>query len=98
MILSLSFIGATYAAVAGDWGYKENGRDWPNLKIESNSCANTMQSPIDLPTNMEAFKTIPFKEDRLNKIYTNPKNVDVKWTGKTSYIGLPENDINLYHS
>lgn len=41
--------GAAFAG-EGDWDYKQNGKDWPNLKnIKDNNCGGTKQSPIDLP-------------------------------------------------
>jgi len=92
-------VSAASAAVAGDWGYKENGNDWPQLKdIENNSCGNTKQSPIDLPMVVAPQSIVNSKDDQFNKIYTNPKDVEVTWTGKTSYISLPKDDVNLFQS
>jgi len=95
----ISLIGAASAAAAGDWGYKYNGVDWPFIKdIKDNACANSMQSPIDLPWNMDESKIIPFKNDQFNQIYTNPKDVEVIWNDKTSIVYLPTGDVNLFQS
>lgn len=42
--------GAAEAAYKGDWNYKQNGKDWPDLKdLKDNNCGGKKQSPIDLP-------------------------------------------------
>ena len=86
-------------ARTADWNYKNNGLDWPYLtNVKDNSCGKTKQSPIDLPTNMPSDRILSFKQDNFNKIYSNPRDVEVQWTGYTSSISLHPELVNFFTS
>ena len=52
-------------AAGGNYNYKTNGADWPNIDP---ACGATNQSPINLRTDWD---TIDAEEDGFNKVYTN---------------------------
>lgn len=62
---------AAARAIADDqkdnWDYQLNGADWPELFPDD--CAQTNQSPIDLPT--EGLPKYKASIDKFNKMYTN---------------------------
>jgi hypothetical protein len=61
--------------------------------MKDTSCGMTKQSPIDLPETLPEDKVILSKWDQFNKIYNNPENVEVKWTGDhTSVVAFPTKD------
>jgi carbonic anhydrase len=74
-------LASSASAAGGQYDYKKQGADWPDLKdVGNNECGGTNQSPIDLPLSMSPDKTISWEEDHFSKIYNNIENAEVKWT------------------
>jgi len=92
-ILSLS---AVTAAEGATFDYRVNGADWKNAYPD---CGKTNQSPIDLSTKADAYKTYSSVEDQFVKTYSNQyEDVGVIWTGgTTTQVGLADGP-NMFKS
>jgi len=82
------------------WGYKENGRDWGELKdVSDNLCGTgTNQSPIDLKNS---WSKKPASFDNWTKLYTDQQtDIKVHWNGHTSQIAVNKEgqDIQTFNS
>jgi hypothetical protein len=64
-ILSLASVNAAEGAV---FDYRLNGADWKNNYPD---CGKTNQSPIDLSTKADSYKTYPSVDDQFTKVYNN---------------------------
>lgn len=85
-MLNLALSLAAVNAAGGEFNYKYNGADWPEL--EGTECGGTNQSPIDLKTKKNYLFDYPCynanTDDKHKKVYSNQDNVQVNWKGHTS--------------
>lgn len=89
---AIALAGLANQVSAGDYNYITNGADWPAAYPD---CGLTNQSPIDLKTDENAYKTYDFQDDSFNKIYTNQvqkegeQGITIQWVnGYTTQVAV----------
>jgi hypothetical protein len=78
-----------------EFDYITNGADWPE---DYPDCGRTNQSPIDLISAQDTYKTYAASEDKFTKTYANQENVAVAWVGDTSKVTLDADTTNFFTS
>ena len=90
---ALAALTSQVSAAGTGYDFAENGADWPSKFPD---CGLTNQSPIDLKTDENAYKTYDFQDDSFNKIYTNqvqksgePAGITIEWkNGQTTQVAV----------
>jgi len=103
--IALAGLTSEVSAIGSGYDYATNGADWPAAFAD---CGLTNQSPIDLKTDENAYKTYDFQDDSFNKIYTNQvqnegelEGITVEWKGgQTTQVAVDKagQDTQTFHS